>query len=110
MIWLERDKGLVATVDGGSTEWLPRATDRRTESSVRCAVSGNMVEVIHSSSDVLSIRLITTYSTEEFVRRAAEAAICAKRELESTRKSLSLLRRVGGVTLVAIGMFVVLMG
>ena len=24
----------------GNTEWLPRATDRRTESSVRCAVSG----------------------------------------------------------------------
>lgn len=69
--------------------------------------SGDMVEVIHSTSDVLSMPLITTYSIEEFVQRAVDGAVRAELELESTRTSLTAWKRVGVVALVAMGVFVV---
>lgn len=75
---------------------------------LRC--SGNMVEVIHPTSDGLSMPLIMTYSTEEFVQRTVEEAVRAELELESTRRSLSLWRRVSVGALVVIGVFIVLTG
>ena len=68
--------------------------------------SGNLVEVIHPTSDVLSMPLVTTYSMEEFVRLAVDGAVSAELELESTRKSLSVWRWIGVVALVVIGVFI----
>ncbi len=72
---------------------------------LRC--TGNSVEVIHRTSDVLSTPLIAmSCSTEEFVRRAVEGAFSAELELESTRASLSVWRHIGVAALGVIGVFV----
>ena len=74
---------------------------------VRC--TGNLVEVIHPTSDVLSMPLIATCSTEEFVQRVVEEIVRAELELESTQRSLARWRGVGFVALVAMGMYFALM-
>ena len=74
---------------------------------VRCG--GNVVEVIHPTSDVLSMPLIAACSTGEFVRRVVEEAVRAELELESTQRSLAVWRGVGVAALVVVGMFFALM-